>query len=90
MSFWTKENRNFSHQSKERNALNTSGEEIQSMEVITYPPAKHEASGSAVLNIVMKQAKLEGYKGSLSGRFIQLKYAKGAVTTSHPYKKNKF
>ncbi|MFW2136882.1 TonB-dependent receptor domain-containing protein [Chryseobacterium sp. TY4] len=69
---------------------NTSGEEIQSVEVITNPPAKYEASGSAVLNIVMKKAKLEGYKGTLSGRFIQSKYAKGAVTTSHQYQKNKF
>ncbi len=69
---------------------NTSGDEIKSVEVITNPPAKYEASGSAVLNIVMKKAKLEGYKGTLSGRFIQSKYAKGSVTTSHQYKKDKF
>ena len=69
---------------------NTAGDDIKSVEVITNPPAKYEASGSAVLNIVMKKAKLEGYKGTLSTRYIQSKYAKGAVTTSHQYKKNKF
>ena len=39
---------------------NTQGDEIRSVEVITNPPAKYEASGSAVLNIVMKKNKIEG------------------------------
>ncbi|UOU98831.1 hypothetical protein MUU74_02510 [Chryseobacterium daecheongense] len=34
---------------------NIQGEELKSVEVITNPPAKYEASGSAVLNIVMKK-----------------------------------
>jgi hypothetical protein len=41
---------------------NTQGDEIRSVEVITNPPAKYEASGSAVLNIVMKKNKIEGYR----------------------------
>jgi hypothetical protein len=40
-----------------------SGDEVKSVEVITNPPAKYEAQGSAVLNIVMKKNKIEGYRG---------------------------
>jgi hypothetical protein len=38
------------------------------VEVITKP-AKYEASGSAVLNIVMKKNKIEGYRESLPNMF---------------------
>ncbi len=69
---------------------NTQGDEVKSVEVITNPPAKYEASGSAVLNIVMKKNQLEGYKGMVSARYIQSKYAKGNLSTSHQYKKDKF
>lgn len=69
---------------------NTQGDDIQLVEVITNPPAKYEASGSAVLNIVMKKNKLEGYKGMASTKYVQSKYAKGNVSTSHQFKKNQF
>ncbi|WP_461790277.1 outer membrane beta-barrel family protein [Pedobacter sp.] len=58
---------------------NTEGSSIQSVEVITNPPAKYEAQGGAVINIKMKQNKLAGYKGRLSGRYHQSIYAKGRV-----------
>jgi hypothetical protein len=44
---------------------NTQGDEVKSIEVITNPPAKYEASGSAVLNLVMKKNKIEGYRDSI-------------------------
>ncbi|MBK1894197.1 outer membrane beta-barrel family protein [Chryseobacterium paridis] len=68
---------------------NTQGDDVKSVEVITNPPAKYEASGSAVLNIVMKKNKIEGYRGILSSKYIQTQYAKGVVGISQYYKKDK-
>lgn len=68
---------------------NTQGEEVKSVEVITNPPAKYEASGSAVLNIVLKKNKIKGYRGILSSKYIQTQYAKGVFGISQYYKKNK-
>jgi len=68
---------------------NTQGDEVKSIEVITNPPAKYEASGSAVLNIVLKKNKIEGYRGILSSKYIQTQYAKGVFGISQYYKKNK-
>lgn len=69
---------------------NTQGSDIKSVEVITNPPAKYEASGSAVLNIVMKKSKLEGYRGSVLTKYVQTQYAKGLTGISQNYKKGKF
>ncbi|WP_228452278.1 outer membrane beta-barrel family protein [Chryseobacterium sp. c4a] len=68
---------------------NTQGDEVKSVEVITNPPAKYEASGSAVLNIVMKKNKIEGYRGILSSKYIQTQYAKAVFGLSQYYKKDK-
>jgi hypothetical protein len=68
---------------------NTQGDDMKSVEVITNPPAKYEASGSAVLNIVMKKNKIEGYRGVISSKYVQTQYAKGVVGISQYYKKNK-
>ncbi|MET3038314.1 TonB-dependent receptor [Chryseobacterium sp. NRRL B-14859] len=67
---------------------NIQGDELKSVEVITNPPAKYEASGSAVLNIVMKKNKIEGYRGVLSSKYTQTQYAKGSAGISQYYKKN--
>lgn len=68
---------------------NTQGEEIKSVEVITNPPAKYEASGSAVLNIIMKKNTIEGYRGVISSKYVQSQYAKGVAGISQYYKKDK-
>ena len=68
---------------------NTQGDEVKSVEVITNPPAKYEASGSAVLNIVLKKNKIEGYRGVLYSKYVQSQYAKGTAGISQYYKKNK-
>ncbi len=73
-----------------RNLLeNTQGDEVKSVEVITNPPAKYEASGSAVLNIVLKKNTIEGYRGTLSSKYTQTQYAKGNVGISQYYRKKK-
>lgn len=68
---------------------NTQGDDVKSIEVITNPPAKYEASGSAVLNIVMKKNKIEGYRGVLSSKYVQTQYAKAVFGLSQYYKKDK-
>ena len=68
---------------------NTDGDNIKSIEVITTPPAKYEAQGSAVLNIKMKKNVSGGYKGSLSGAYVQSMYPKGVVATNHYFKNKK-
>lgn len=65
---------------------NTQGEDIKAIEVITNPPAKYEAQGSAVLNIKMKKNPLEGYRATVSGAYVQSMYPKGVVSTSQFYK----
>lgn len=69
---------------------NTSGEDIKLIEVITTPPAKYEAQGSAVLNIKMKKNVSIGYRGGLSGAYVQSMYPKGVISTNHYYKDNRF
>lgn len=67
----------------------TNGGDIRSVEVITNPPAKYEASGSAVINIKMKTNTKAGYKGSISTSYQQGIYAKENISTSQYYKTGK-
>lgn len=69
---------------------NTNGDDIKSIEVITTPPAKYEAQGSAVLNIKMKKNVTIGYRGGVSGAYVQSMYPKGVMSTNHYYKDNRF
>ena len=55
------------------------GSDIHSIEVITNPPAKYEASGAAIINIKMRANQLYGYKGVLTGRYTQSDYVKKLV-----------
>ncbi|WP_018675176.1 outer membrane beta-barrel family protein [Riemerella columbina] len=74
-----------------RNYLeNTPGSEMQTVEVISNPPAKYEASGSAIINIKMKNIKKKGYRGSVYTGYTQATYAKGNVGTRHEFKKNRW
>jgi hypothetical protein len=68
---------------------NTNGDDIKAIEVITTPPARYEAQGSAVLNIKMKKNIAPGYKGSVAGAYVQSLYPKGVVSTNHYYKNKK-
>lgn len=68
----------------------TQGSDVKSVEVITNPPAKYEASGSAILNIILKNPKTDGYRGYIAGRYVQSIYPSGSGTISQSYKKRKF
>tara|TARA_R110002033_G_scaffold83953_1_gene134695 strand:- start:105 stop:2537 length:2433 start_codon:yes stop_codon:yes gene_type:complete len=65
----------------------TSASNIKSIEVITNPPAKYEAEGGSVLNIIMSKNLTPGYNGSLFGDYKQgSQYPKYSIGTSHFYK----
>ncbi|MFD0988679.1 outer membrane beta-barrel protein [Mariniflexile jejuense] len=68
----------------------TSASNIKSIEVITNPPAKYEAEGGAVLNIVTSKNIIAGYNGSIFGTYKQgSEYPKYSLGTSHFFKTKK-
>lgn len=68
----------------------TSASNIKSIEVITSPPAKYEAEGGAVLNIITSKNIVAGYNGSVFGNYKQgHKFPKYALGTSHFFKTKK-
>ena len=68
----------------------TSATNIKSIEVITNPPAKYEAEGGAVLNIITSKNIIAGYNGSVFGNFKQgSEFPKYSFGTSHYFKTKK-
>lgn len=65
-----------------------SGENVKSVEVITTPPARYDAEGGSILNIVTSKNLSIGYKGSIYGSNTQARVPKYSVGTSHYYKNN--
>ncbi len=67
----------------------TSATNVKSIEVITNPPAKYEAEGGAVLNIITSKNIISGYNGSVFGNYKQGELAKYSFGTSHFFKTEK-
>ena len=68
----------------------TTATNLKSVEVITNPPAKYEAEGGAVINIVMRKNLITGYNGSIFGNYKQgSEFPKYAYGTSHYFKTKK-
>jgi hypothetical protein len=73
-----------------RNLLeNYQGENIKSVEVISNPPARYDAEGGAVLNIITSKNISLGYKGNVNSTYTQGVFAKYNFGTSHFYKTEK-
>ena len=73
-----------------RNLLeNYQGENIKSVEVINNPPARYDAEGGAVLNIITSKNISLGYKGNINTTFTQGIFSKYNFGTSHFYKTKK-
>ncbi|MCM4154975.1 TonB-dependent receptor [Gramella sp. AN32] len=66
-----------------------SAENIKLIEVITNPPAKYDAEGGAILNIVTSKSISPGYKGSVEGSYTQGVYSKFKLGTSHYFQGDK-
>lgn len=62
---------------------------IKSVEVITNPPARYEAEGGAILNIVTSTNLTPGYKGSVQGNYTQAIFPKYQIGTNHYFKTDK-
>ncbi|WP_211342481.1 outer membrane beta-barrel family protein [Hyunsoonleella aestuarii] len=68
----------------------TSASNLKSIEVITNPPAKYDAEGGAVLNIVTSKKIIAGYNGSVFGNFKQGSvFPKYSFGTSHFFRTKK-
>lgn len=63
-----------------------SGENVKSVEVITTPPARYDAEGGAILNIITSKNLSIGYKGSVFGNNTIAIVPKYSVGTSQYYK----
>ncbi len=66
-----------------------SAENVKSVEVITNPPAKYDAEGGAILNIITSKALTPGYKGSVESAYTQAIFSKYNFGTSHYLKSEK-
>lgn len=68
---------------------NYQGENIKSVEVISNPPARYDAEGGAVLNIITSKNISLGYKGNINTTYTQGVFSKYNFGTSHFYKTEK-
>ncbi|MDW5289207.1 outer membrane beta-barrel family protein [Formosa sp. PL04] len=62
---------------------------VQSVEVITNPPAKYDAEGAAVVNIKMSKNLITGYNGSVYANYTQGIYPRFNAGMSNFYKTDK-
>lgn len=68
---------------------NYPAEHIKLVEVIGNPPAKYDAEGGPVLNIVTNRNISMGYKGNVNSTYTQSIFPKHTLGTSHFYKTKK-
>lgn len=54
-------------------------ENILEIEIITSPPAKYDAEGQALINIVTKKQKSNGYVATINSYYEQSKYSRGQI-----------
>ncbi|EDP96782.1 outer membrane beta-barrel family protein [Kordia algicida OT-1] len=68
----------------------TPAETVKSVEVITNPPARYDAQGGTILNIVMTKNLIVGYHGSIYGNFTQGVFPRYSGGINQFYKRGKF
>ncbi|MFS4469018.1 outer membrane beta-barrel protein [Maribacter sp. 2210JD10-5] len=68
---------------------NYQGANVKSVEVINNPPARYDAEGGPVLNIITSKNISLGYKGNINTNYTQGIFPKYNFGTSHFYKTDK-
>ncbi len=68
---------------------NYPGQHIKSVEIINNPPARYDAEGGPVINIVTSKNISLGYKGNVNSSYTQAVFPKYTLGTSHFYKTEK-
>lgn len=64
-------------------------ENIKAIEIISNPPAKYEAEGTAsIINIILKKGTHNGYNGTVYARYIQGIYGNSGLGANLNYKFN--
>lgn len=66
-----------------------SGTAISAVEVLPNPPARYEAQGGPILNLVTNRSIIPGYKGSVQGTYTQAVFPKYSLGSSHYFKTDK-
>lgn len=67
----------------------TTASNVESIEVITNPPAKYSAEDGMLINIIMKKNLISGYNGAVFNRYTQGVFPKNTVGTDHFFKGSK-
>jgi len=67
----------------------TSASNVESVEVITNPPAKYSAEGGMLVNIVLKKDLIAGYNGAVYNRYRQGVFARHTLGTDHYFRGSK-
>ena len=67
----------------------TSASNVESVEVITNPPAKYSAEGGMLVNIVLKKNLIAGYNGAVYNRYRQGVFPRHTLGTDHYFRGNK-
>jgi outer membrane receptor protein involved in Fe transport len=62
---------------------------ISKIEVFSNPPSNFDAEGGAVINIITKKSKGQGFNATVNGGFTQATYTSYTVSTSFNYRKDK-
>ncbi|WP_100077291.1 outer membrane beta-barrel family protein [Chryseobacterium camelliae] len=65
-------------------------DQVSQVEIFSNPPARFDAEGASVVNIVTKKAKKQGFNLSLSGGINQGNYTGYTGNTTFTYRKNKW
>ncbi|MBB6107767.1 Outer membrane receptor proteins, mostly Fe transport [Mucilaginibacter lappiensis] len=65
-------------------------DQVSKIEIMVNPSAKYEAQGGAVINIVSKKIKGEGFNGNLNGSYTQGHLASGKAGGLFNYSKGKW
>ena len=67
----------------------SSANSLKSVEVITNPSAKYDASSGSVINIVLSKNLVTGYRGNVFGNFTQGVFPRYGAGMSHFFKNEK-